>query len=205
MKIAVIDGQGGGVGKVLIEKLRAEFGKNIEIMALGTNSLATAAMLKAGANQGASGENAIVVNTDKADIIAGCIGILAVGSMMGEITPSIATAVGMSKAFKILIPFGKCMIQVVGVTSKPLNQSIDQTITVIKNRLLSENTDCLDVYLADLSGNAECFMQSVVRVLPEGNIIKMENVVGNVREVRARIKELRLEDHLIILEKIEEK
>jgi hypothetical protein len=133
MKIAVIDSQGGGIGKTIVEKLRAELEETTNILALGTNAYATAAMLKAGANEGASGENAIIVNAPKVDIIVGCIGILAAGSMLGEITPNIASAVSMSKANKVLIPFGKCMIHVVGVIGKPVTYYIDNAVSVIKN------------------------------------------------------------------------
>ena len=132
MRIAVIDGQGGGIGRAVIEKLRTELGDGPEIVALGANALATAAMLKAGANEGASGENAVVVNAPKVDIIVGCIGILVADSMLGEITPEIAKAVSMSSAEKVLIPIGKCMIHVAGVVGKPLPHYIDDAIAVIK-------------------------------------------------------------------------
>src|SRR5690554_2831694 len=108
MRIAVIDGQGGGIGKLIVEKLKAKFGQKIEIIVLGTNALATAAMLKAGAEEGASGENAIVVNASKVDIIVGTVGILAANSMLGELSPAMALAIAESPAKKILIPLNKC-------------------------------------------------------------------------------------------------
>lgn len=137
MQIAVIDGQGGGIGKTMIEKLREALQEGVEILALGTNAVATAAMLKAGADEGASGENAIIVNAPKVDIIMGCIGILAAGSMHGEITSGIADAIGTSDANKVLIPLGKCMIHVAGVVGKPLPNYLDHAVSVIKNMAVS--------------------------------------------------------------------
>ena len=119
MKIAVIDGQGGGIGKALVEKLHQALPENVEIIALGTNALAVAAMMKAGANEGASGENAIVHNSGKVDVIVGVIGIIAANSMMGELTPLMAKAIAESPAKKVLIPLNRCNIEVVGVKSEP--------------------------------------------------------------------------------------
>jgi len=104
MRIAVVDGQGGGIGKAIVEKLRKELPGDVEIIALGTNSAATVLMLKAGANEGATGENAIVYNADKVDVIMGVIGIIAANSMMGELTPLMARAIAESPAKKVLIP-----------------------------------------------------------------------------------------------------
>lgn len=132
MKIAVIDGQGGGIGKTIVEKLRACLGNEIEILALGTNALATALMLKAGANEGASGENAIVFNASKVDIIVGSIGIIAANSMLGELSPAMAIAIAESSAKKILIPLNKCHIFVAGVKNEPLPHYIDDAINIIK-------------------------------------------------------------------------
>ncbi|MDR0361546.1 MAG: DUF3842 family protein, partial [Planctomycetota bacterium] len=115
MRIAVIDGQGGGVGKALVEKLRQTFGKDVHITALGTNSAATSLMLKAGADDGATGENSVVVNANKVDIIMGALGIISANSMLGEITPTMASAIGESDAQKILIPINKCNLTVIGV------------------------------------------------------------------------------------------
>ena len=93
MRIAVIDGQGGGIGKVIVERLRKELPKNVNIIALGTNSASTILMLKAGAYEGATGENAIVFNSGKVDIIVGPIGIIVANTMMGELTPKMAVAI----------------------------------------------------------------------------------------------------------------
>lgn len=133
MRIAVIDGQGGGIGKAIIEKIREEIDSNIEIIALGANALATSLMLKAGANEGASGENAIVFNADKVDIIVGTIGIISANSMLGEITPNMAKAISESRAQKILIPMNKCNIFIVGVREDNLSNYITDAVKVIKN------------------------------------------------------------------------
>lgn len=132
MRIAVIDGQGGGMGKAMVEKLRCEFGETIEIIALGTNALATALMLKAGANEGASGENAIVLNSSKVDVIMGPIGIIVANSMLGELTPLMAKAIAESPAKKVLIPLNRCNIQIAGVRSEPLPHYIDEAIAIVK-------------------------------------------------------------------------
>jgi len=132
MRIAVIDGQGGGIGKAIVEKLRLAFGVEIEILVLGTNALATSLMLKAGANDGASGENAVVFNAPKVDIIIGSIGIIAANAMLGEVTPLMAKAIAESSAKKILIPLNRCNLQVVGVTNEPLLHYIDAAVEMIK-------------------------------------------------------------------------
>ncbi|MGE5677048.1 MAG: DUF3842 family protein [Pseudomonadota bacterium] len=133
MKIAVIDGQGGGIGKLIVEKIRAELGNDIQIIALGTNALATALMLKSGANEGASGENAIVFNAPKVDIIIGSIGILSANSMLGELSPLMAIAIAESPAKKILIPLNKCNIYIAGIKNEPLPHYIDEVIEILKN------------------------------------------------------------------------
>ena len=114
MRIAVIDGQGGGIGRHITEKLRRNLSEDVEIIALGTNALATAAMLKAGANEGATGENAIVQTTKKVDIITGAVSILAANSMFGEVSPKVAEAVGSADAVKILLPVNRSNIEIVG-------------------------------------------------------------------------------------------
>ncbi len=104
MVIMVMDGQGGGIGSVVIKALRTAVTEDVEILALGTNSAATARMMKAGANRGATGENAIVQTSPKADVIMGPLAILMAHAMMGEVTPRMAEAVSMSNAKKVLIP-----------------------------------------------------------------------------------------------------
>lgn len=131
MRIAVIDGQGGGVGKLIVEKLRIAFGNDIGILAMGTNALAASLMLKAGANEGASGENAIVYNAPKVDIIIGSIGIVCANSMLGELTPAMARAISESNAAKVLIPLNRCNILVAGIKEEPLPHYIDDAIAIV--------------------------------------------------------------------------
>lgn len=123
MKITIIDGQGGKIGKTIVEQLKkAHPGQ--ELYAIGTNSLATAAMLKAGADYGATGENPCIVNAADSDIIIGPIGIVIANALLGEITPAIATAVGASKAYKIFIPMNKCNHYIVGCMDAGLSEHI---------------------------------------------------------------------------------
>lgn len=138
MRIAVIDGQGGGVGKAIVERLRVIFGNELEIIALGTNALATSLMIKAGANEGASGENAIIYNASDADIIIGTIGIIVANSMLGELTPKMAVAISQSKAFKLLIPLNKCNIQIAGAKNQPLPHYIDDAMVILKKHMEGE-------------------------------------------------------------------
>jgi NAD(P)-dependent dehydrogenase (short-subunit alcohol dehydrogenase family) len=132
MRIAVIDGQGGGMGKAIVEKLRKEFEDRINIVALGTNSLATSLMLKAGANEGATGENAIAYNASKVDLIIGPIGIICANSLLGELTTKMAEAISESPAKKILVPLNKCNIIIAGIESKPLPHYIDDAVEIVK-------------------------------------------------------------------------
>jgi NAD(P)-dependent dehydrogenase (short-subunit alcohol dehydrogenase family) len=135
MKIAVIDGQGGGIGKAIVEKLRRELPEQTHIVALGTNAVATMLMLKAGANEGASGENAIIVNSSRVDIIVGAIGIIVANAMMGELTPKMSEAIASSSAKKVLIPLNRCNIEVAGIKNDPLPQHIDSAVDIIINYL----------------------------------------------------------------------
>ena len=128
MKIAVVDGQGGGIGKTIIEKLNGKIGKTNELIALGTNSTATTGMIKAGANSGATGENAIKVMSKRVDIIVGPLAIMVPDAMMGEITTDIALSISSSKAKKILLPFNKCNMVIVGVQGKKLNKLIEELV-----------------------------------------------------------------------------
>ena len=132
MRIAVIDGQGGGIGKAIVEKLRTEFGSGVEIVALGTNALAASLMLKAGANEGASGENAIMINAPKMDFIIGSVAIIAAHTMLGEVTPRMAEAVSLSPARKLLVPLNRCGLYVVGTRQEPLIHYIDEAVALIK-------------------------------------------------------------------------
>ncbi len=125
-RICVIDGQGGGIGSAIIKKLNLALNNaDIEIIALGSNAIATAQMLKARANRGASGENAIVRSVQHADIIIGPIGIIMAHAMMGEITPKMAEAIASSPAQKILLPLSQENIVIAGLSSLPLPKLID--------------------------------------------------------------------------------
>jgi hypothetical protein len=128
----VIDGQGGGIGRAIIKRLRDIFGEDMEILALGTNSLATAQMMKAGANRGATGENAIARTALAADIIIGPLAIIIANAMMGEVTPEIARAIGASKALKVLIPLTQERVEIMGLSGEPLPHLIDQVIEVLQ-------------------------------------------------------------------------
>ena len=125
MNILVIDGMGGGIGKAIIEQIKNVFDSAV-ITAVGTNSIATSTMLKAGAHNAATGENAVVYNAAKSDYIIGVIGIIAANAMHGEISPKMANAVSSSPAHKILIPIDKCNITVAGVGSAPIQSYISE-------------------------------------------------------------------------------
>lgn len=114
MKILVVDAQGGGIGKQLVAAIKQQV-IDAEVMAVGTNSTATTAMLKAGADHAATGENAVIVAARKADIIVGPVGIVIADSLYGEITPEMAKAIAQSDAKRILIPFNQCDNIIVGV------------------------------------------------------------------------------------------
>ena len=134
MKIVVIDGQSGRMGQLFIERVTAA-GLPCEIVAVGTNAIATSAMLKAGAASGATGENPVLVACRTADIIAGPIGILAADSLMGEITPAMAVAVGQSQAKKLLLPVNQCNNLVAGVPAMSLNTLMDEAVELLRTLL----------------------------------------------------------------------
>lgn len=125
MKLVVIDGQGGGVGKSLVAALKARM-PGQPIMALGTNVQATTAMLRAGADAGATGESAIRYQCKSADVIVGVTGILHANAMLGEISPGIAAAVSLSEAQKVLVPLERCGLSIAGVGRQPLDSLIRQ-------------------------------------------------------------------------------
>lgn len=137
MKIAVLDGMGGGIGAQIVQRLKALAPG--QIIALGANASATSAMVKAGADVGATGENAIVFNAARVDCITGPVGIVIPNSMMGEVTPAIATAVASSGAVKLLIPLQQAHVELVGVESIPLNHLLDQLIAKIAEFISQEN------------------------------------------------------------------
>ena len=132
MKVVVIDGQGGRLGQLLVEAIRKE-GLACDLTVIGTNSIATATMLKAGATAGATGENPVVVACREADVILGPIGILAADSLLGEVTPAMATAVGQSRALKLLLPVSHCNNQVVGTRPMPLPELVKEAVARLKD------------------------------------------------------------------------
>ena len=132
MKVMVMDGQGGGIGATVIKGLRAISADALEVYAVGTNSAATARMMKAGANRGATGENAIIHTSPKVEVIIGPLAIIMANAMMGEVTPGMAAAVCSSEAKKVLIPLTQERVHVVGVTSEPLPHLVDQVVQIIE-------------------------------------------------------------------------
>ncbi|MBN1101967.1 MAG: DUF3842 family protein [Deltaproteobacteria bacterium] len=132
LTVMVMDGQGGGIGAAVIKGLRAAAGHELEILALGTNSTATARMMKAGANRGATGENAILRTSLKADVIVGPLAVLMPNAMMGEVTPRMAEAVCSCGAAKVLIPLTQEKVTLVGFHGEPLPHLVDQVVQRIK-------------------------------------------------------------------------
>jgi len=131
VNIVIIDGQSGRMGQLFLEKARAA-GITLPMTAVGTNALATAAMLKAGATAGATGENPVLVAARTADIIVGPIGILAADAMLGEITEKMAAAVGRSPAKKLLLPVNQCGNLVAGTQSMPLSRVMEEAVELLK-------------------------------------------------------------------------
>ncbi|MDO4316473.1 MAG: DUF3842 family protein [Oscillospiraceae bacterium] len=131
MKVAVIDGQSGRMGQLFVERAKAA-ALPCEIVAVGTNAIATSAMLKAGADAGATGENPVLVACRTADVIVGPIGILAADSLLGEITPAIAVAVGRSAAKKLLLPVNQCSNIVAGTQSLTLSKLMDEAVELLR-------------------------------------------------------------------------
>jgi hypothetical protein len=133
--LAVIDGQGGGIGSAVIKRLREAFSEEVEIIGLGTNAMATGAMLKAGANRGASGENAIVQTVKNVDAVIGALSIVLTHSMMGELTPRMAEAVASSPAKKYLIPLKMPEVEIIGAPKEPLPHLIDQLVKQLREMI----------------------------------------------------------------------
>lgn len=121
--VTVIDGQGGRLGRMIVEQIRAA-GLPCHIRAIGTNSIATAAMLKAGADEGATGENPVLVACREADILIGPVGVMAADALLGEITPAMAAAVGRSSAEKLLLPVNMCATRIVGVAPMTFSELV---------------------------------------------------------------------------------
>ena len=131
-RICIIDGQGGGIGATLIKYLKEAYGESVVLIALGTNAIATAQMLKAGANKGASGENAICRTVFQVDCIIGPIAVSWANAMLGEVTPKMAEAVTSSPALKILLPLSQECIEIVGVVKDPLPHLVQEAVEKLK-------------------------------------------------------------------------
>jgi len=126
MRIVFIDGMGGGLVAQVISQVMGRVPENTELIGIGTNALATAAMLKAGLKRGATGENAVCVTAQTADVIVGPIGIVLPNSMLGEITPRMADAVASSRARKLLLPVSQNHFEFIGMESKPMSQLVKE-------------------------------------------------------------------------------
>lgn len=135
-ELLVVDGQGGGCGRALIERL-CELALPLHITAVGTNARATAAMLKAGADAGATGENAVRVCAARADIIAGPLGIVLADAMLGEVTATMAVAIGSAGAHRVLVPVNRCGTLVAGAEDRAMAQSVEDAAQLI-GRLCGE-------------------------------------------------------------------
>ena len=130
MKVLIIDGQGGGLGRQLVAAVKERF-PEIEVLAVGANSTATGAMLRAGADQAATGENAVLVASRRADVIMGPIGIVIADAMLGEITPVMAAAAGQSEANRILLPVGQCDNIIAGVRDMPMAKMVQEAVELL--------------------------------------------------------------------------
>lgn len=124
----MIDGQGASIGSAVIKKIKQAYGDGVDVWALGTNAIATTQMMKAGANRGATGESAVCHCVQEVDVVIGSISILVSNSLMGELTPSMAQAIGSSKAPKLLLPITQEHVVIVGTTFEPLPHLIDKLI-----------------------------------------------------------------------------
>jgi hypothetical protein len=138
VKIAVVDGQGGGIGSLIVKRLRDEFGDGIEIFALGTNAAATSAMMKSRANKGATGESAIIWNVNRVSLIIGPLSIVLPNAMLGELTPKIAEAIVASDVKRILLPLNQEGIDMIGVAKEPLPHMIEQVVEKVRQEVGKE-------------------------------------------------------------------
>ena len=138
MRIAVIDGQGGGIGSAVIRRLKDVYGEKVEIWALGTNAIATAAMMKARANRGATGENAIVRSVPRVEVIIGTVSVIMAHAMMGELTPAMAEAIAAAPAQKLLLPLTQENLTIVGVQKDHLPVLIDSLIPLLNEEFVTD-------------------------------------------------------------------
>lgn len=137
-RICVIDGQGGGIGALIIKKLRERYGETVEILAIGTNAIATSQMIKSGANRGATGENAVVRTVGEVDLILGSVAVMWPNAMMGELTLTMAVAIVSSPALKVLIPLYQEQAVIVGVSKEPLPHLVDMLINKHLEEVLND-------------------------------------------------------------------
>lgn len=137
MKIVVVDGQGGRLGKLLVEGIKTRL-PQAQVYALGTNSIATATMLKAGADFGATGENPVIRGVMDADAVLGPVGIVVAHAILGEVTPAMAEAVGGCRARKFLVPMNSCGVVVAGVKDQPLSVYVSQAVEQMAEALEKE-------------------------------------------------------------------
>lgn len=137
MKIVVIDGQGGRLGRLLVEGVKARL-PQAQVYALGTNAVATAAMLKAGADFGATGENPVLRGVADADGVLGPVGVVVANAILGEVTPAMAEAVGSCRAKKFLIPMNSCGVLVAGVEEQPLPAYVAQAVEALAAELKND-------------------------------------------------------------------
>lgn len=137
--VAVIDGMGGGIGAQIVAQLRQELSLELEILALGTNAVATQKMMQARATRGASGENAIRVSVGDADFVLAPIGVVVPNSMMGEITPEIAIAVAGARGRKLLLPINQPHFELVGIGWQALTKQISAAIAILREALEADD------------------------------------------------------------------
>jgi hypothetical protein len=144
VRICVIDGRGGGIGSLVVRRIKEEWGDTVEVLALGTNAFATANMMKARANRGASGENAILVSIQEADVVIGPLSIVFANAVMGDVTPAMAAAIASCRARKLLLPLNQENVKVVGVSPEPLPHMVEELITIhLKEFLKNVRSECL--------------------------------------------------------------
>jgi hypothetical protein len=134
VRVAVIDGQGGGIGKHIVEQLRKRL-PDLEILGLGTNALAAGAMVRAGATEGASGESAICYNVERVDLIVGAVSIMMVYGLMGEVTSAMAGAISKSKSDKLLLPIQRGSVQIIGLNKVPLPHLVEALVEEVEKRV----------------------------------------------------------------------
>jgi predicted RNA-binding protein len=200
LRLAVVDGQGGGIGSQIISKLRNDVGEDVEILALGTNAIATATMMKAGANKGATGENAITVNCPKVEIVCGSSAIVVADSMMGEMTPASAAAIASCPAIKLLLPLSIPGIEQLGFKKEPLPHLVEALIARVRVLLEERKTMCeANAYLVK-QGKEELLMEALDILRPEDEMLYLRNIYGEQKKIRGVIKEMNLVNHRVVIE-----